>query len=383
MTSEAAPRAQARVPHVRARGTPFAIGQAHGRALSPALRAFLGDSLCRLNRLLPEPVSMRSLRPVLEDYQAAIAAAVPGLAAEIAGLADGAGISVPEAVLLQARREILGYHRVPAHGDCTAYARAGARGGPVLAQTIDLNGRLADQIAVLDVTRDGPGPRRAIVLSFGGLLGYLGMNSGGLAVGLNLVLGGQWGPGLPPYLAIRHLLDTAASVEEAIARLRGLLPLASSRTIMLCDSAGAAAVEILGGELRVIAADEVVHANHFLHPDLAPADQLNVFARRSSLRRLDACRAGLGAIAGDADAERHFALLSAPPVRVAAKSDIRQEETVAAVVMLPAKGEFHVRAGDPAAAPTRTFRLLGKPGQYGRARLRERHARGSGHAPCP
>ena len=351
MTAEA-------VPRIQARGAPFTIGRVHGRALASALRAFLDDSLCRLNRLLPEPVSMRSLLPTIEAYQAAITSVAPDLATEIAGLADGAGITMPEAVLLQMRREIMGYHRVPAHGDCTAYARAGgASGRPVLAQTIDLNGGLGDQIAVLDVTHDRPGSRRVIVLSFGGLLGYLGMNSDGLAVGLNLLLGGQWGPGLPPYLAIRHLLDTATSVDEAIALLRGLLPLASSRNIMLCDNAKAAAVEILGDELRVIAADEVVHTNHFLHPDLAPADELNIFARRSSLRRLEACQARLGAVAGDAGAERHFALLSAPPVRVAARGDIRQEETVAAVVMLPASGEFYLRAGDPSVAATRTFRL--------------------------
>ncbi len=118
------------------------------------------------------------------------------------------GLDRDLAWLLQLRRELLGYSRVTA-GDCTAYAAAGG----VLAQTVDLNGNLDDQIAVLEVA--GP-PRRSLLLSFGGLLGYLGVNDAGVAVGLNLVLGGTWRPGVPPYLAIRHVLDTAESVDHAV-----------------------------------------------------------------------------------------------------------------------------------------------------------------------
>ena len=87
----------------------------------------------------------------------------------------------------------------------------------MLAQTIDLSGDLDDQITVLEIARTGSS-RRVLMLSFGGLLGYLGLNSDGLTIGLNLVLAGDWRPGLPPYLVIRHLLDTAASVGDAIAR---------------------------------------------------------------------------------------------------------------------------------------------------------------------
>ena len=59
---------------------------------------------------------------------------------------------------------------------------------------------------------------------------------------------------LPPYLAIRHLLDSAGGVEEALAILRGQ-PLASSRTFVLCDRDRALYVEALDGELRVESPD--------------------------------------------------------------------------------------------------------------------------------
>ncbi|NUR29650.1 MAG: peptidase C45, partial [Catenulispora sp.] len=238
------------IAYVRASGSPFQVGRAHGAARRDTLQAFLADGHARLDHLLPAPVDPR----LVDEYAQVVRQALPDLAEEISGLAVGAGIHEHDAFLLQVRRELLGYSKIPARGDCTTYARA----GEVLAQTVDLNGNLDDVIGVLDVERDG---RRALILTFGGLLGYLGVNSAGLAVGLNLVLGGDWRPGVPPYLAIRHLLDQASSVDEAVKILAGL-PLASSRSIMLCDATSAGYAEILDGDVRFVPGAESVHTNH-------------------------------------------------------------------------------------------------------------------------
>jgi hypothetical protein len=335
------------IPYVPLTGGPYELGFQHGRARGPALRAFLDDGLCRLDRILPAPVDRDGLDDLLAGYDRAITAATPDLAEELRGLANGAGLARSEAVLLQVRREILGYQRVPTMGDCTTYARPGAE--PMLAQTVDLNGDLDDQIAVLNTAR-------SLVLSFGGLLGYLGINSSGLAVGLNLVLGGRWRPGLPPYLAIRHLLDVADGVDDAVKALRDL-PLASSRSIMLCDRERAGYAEVLGDDVRFHPMAEPVHTNHFLDPGFAALDELNVFARNSSLRRYDACRAGLADMPAGAGAERHFELLARPPITVGDSGDLRRERTVAAVVALPGRGELHVRRGDPSRSDTEVFTL--------------------------
>ncbi len=350
------------VAFVRAAGQPREVGRQHGAALGEGLRAFLADDLCRIGRLAAGPVSMDGLADVLAAYDAEIAAAAPALSAEIDGLAAGAGISRAEAVLLQVRREIIGYQRIPARGDCTTYASltAGPGGEPVLAQTVDLNGNLDDQLSVLDISL-ASAPRRALLLSFGGLLGYLGVNSDGLAIGLNLVLGGTWGPGLPPYLAIRHLLDQAGSVAQALDILEHL-PLASSRSLTLCDPGSIACAEIIDRQVRLVTtAGHVVHTNHFLHPDFTGRDELNIFARNSSALRLKAGAAGLAELtaAGGADPEQHFAQLAQPPVCVADTGDIRREKTVAAVVLLPGRGELHVRPGDPSRSSTQVFRLAG------------------------
>ncbi|MCX5141193.1 MULTISPECIES: C45 family peptidase [unclassified Streptomyces] len=355
MSPEPGPRSAPVIPFVRASGTAYEAGLCHGRALSGALRSFLDDRLARLGHLLPRPVTLEALRPVIAAHDAVITAALPELAEEITGLAEGAGITREEAVLLQIRRELLGYRTVRTSGDCTTYARTGtgAAAAPVLAQTVDLNGNLDDRLAVLDITRAGG--RQSLLLSFGGLLGYLGINNRGLAVGLNLVLGGEWRPGVPPYLAIRHLLDTADSVADAVAIIREL-PLASSRSFMLCDRRTTAWVEVLGDEIRTMTGDRLEHTNHFLHPDLAPGDRINPFARRSSVRRLEACRRGQADLPPSASAEDHFSLLSTPPLHVPGNGDIRKERTVAAVVMLPAQGELHVRPADVPSSETQSFR---------------------------
>ncbi|MEU5883472.1 C45 family autoproteolytic acyltransferase/hydolase [Spirillospora sp. NPDC047279] len=339
------------VPHVRLAGDPAEIGRRHGAARAPQLRAFLDDGLARLNHLRPAnaaPFTLDDLGPTITAHREAVEGQTPDLAAEIRGLAEGAGLTADEAMLLQIRREVMGYSRIPTRGDCTTYARA----GEVVAQTVDLNGDLDDQIAVLEITPAGSA-RRSLILSFAGLLGYLGMNSAGLAIGLNLLLGGTWRPGLPPYLAIRHLLDNAASVDEALTILAGL-ELSSSRSLTLCSPGKAAYVEILDDRTRVTEAPWTVHTNHYLHPDLAPDDEINVFARNSSQRRLDACAERLTALPPSAAPEEHFALLSAPPICVPDDGDIRLERTVAAVVMRPDQGRMYVRPGDPSHPGTRT-----------------------------
>lgn len=342
---------------VTAIGTPYQRGQAHGSLLAARLRAFVEDDLCRLNRLLPEPTTLAALAPQLEAYREQLSLGCPDLLTEVEGLADGAGISSDEALLLQLRREIMGFRRIPTMGDCTTYARLGERpgAGTVLAQTVDLNGDLDDVLSVLHVGDSEQG-RQSLVLSLGGLLGYLGINSDGLAIGINLVLGGRWSPGIPPYLVVRHLLDTTGSVEEALAVLP-TLNISSSRTLTLLDRRGVACVEILDNELRVAHGRSSVHTNHFLQPEFAPRDDLNPFALNSSRQRLDRATVGLTAMPESTDAQRHFDALSAAPIWVPDRGDIRAERTVATVVMFPELGELHLRPGNDPHSASQVFTL--------------------------
>ena len=82
------------VPLLSLAGSPYEVGLRHGRDRAAALREFLDDGLCRLDRLLPVPVSREDLAPRLDAYGEAITGATPDLGAELRGLAEGAGIGL-------------------------------------------------------------------------------------------------------------------------------------------------------------------------------------------------------------------------------------------------------------------------------------------------
>lgn len=338
-------------------GTRFDVGFQHGAAHKGRIRAFLSDDLARLNAILPEKATLESLTPTLRAYGRAIADHLPQLFEEMYGLAVGADITLDQALLLQLRREIAGFQkiRLPARrhfadagGDCTTLGRI-TEAGAVVAQTIDLNGRMEPELTVARITLEDEA-RQVLLLSFTGLLGYLGMNDRGVAIGLNLVLGGEWHPGIPGYMAIRHLLDQASSVDEALALLEAL-PLASSRALTIADANRVVVVELVAGEMRIIEGREVAHTNHFLHADLLHYDELNPFARTSSARRLTACRHGLANLGENSLPDEYFELFGEAPIYVPAEADIRRECTVASVVLQPQRGKMAVRQGHPVNGP--------------------------------
>ncbi|VGO10453.1 Acyl-coenzyme A:6-aminopenicillanic-acid-acyltransferase 40 kDa form (Isopenicillin-N N-acyltransferase) [Contains: Acyl-coenzyme A:6-aminopenicillanic-acid-acyltransferase 11 kDa subunit; Acyl-coenzyme A:6-aminopenicillanic-acid-acyltransferase 29 kDa subunit] [plant metagenome] len=332
--------------HLRLSGSHFELGLRHGLAHREAIQRFLADRRTRLDAVAPA-AQLADLSGRIAAHAECIEWALPGMAQEVRGLAHGAGITLEEGYLLQLRREIAGYQAVPTAGDCTTFGRlAGAC--TVLGQTIDLNGGMAPELSVLEITHGATG-RRLAMASFTGLLGYLGLNDRGLAVGLNLVLAGTWRPGIPAYMLIRHLLDEADSVDDCLAVLRAV-PLASSRALMLTDGRRLVTVEYVLDDIRITEADASCHANHFLHPDFVPRDALNPFARTSSLRRQQACEDALRAVPAEAALERYFAFMDAAPVHVADTGDLRRECTVGTAVMQPRLGVLAVRQRAPVAA---------------------------------
>ncbi|WP_411753626.1 C45 family autoproteolytic acyltransferase/hydolase [Serratia sp. (in: enterobacteria)] len=344
------------VPVVVLRGDAQTRGIQQGEQCREALWQFTDDHLCRLNQLSDSPLSLAGLSEKINRYRQIITYWLPEIAQEIDGVAKGAQMPQDLAWLLQLRREVLGYNRINTGGDCTTIASLQTE--PWLAQTVDLNGNLDDFIHVFSCqsTRIP-----SLVLSFAGLLGYLGINQAGLSVGLNMVLGGEWGPGIPPYLAIRHILDNCASVEHALEALIRL-PLSSSRSFTLCDHQQVICVESMNNQWRIVSQGNArqanrttMHTNHFLHQDFQTDDALNIFARNSSVQRLSKAEAFLAS--GPHDAEACFSLFSAAPVCVANNGDIRRERTVAAAIMLPKQGRLLLRPGNPAVNKTQTFSL--------------------------
>ena len=338
------------LPELTVRGAPFDRGLAHGRALGPVIRAFLGDRLARINALRPTPLGVAEARALARRYAAVIDAQLPSIGEELTGLARGAEIDRDDAVLLQIRRELVA-HR---DGDCSLVAGRTAAGDAVVAQNVDLAGAMTELAMILRV-RDPHGPDLCM-FTFAGLLGYLGINEAGLAIGINMVLAPGWRIGVPPYLVVRHLLGQGG-VEPALAALAGVTR-ASSRALLLADRDDLVEVELTVDDQHPLRGPVVVHTNHFLAPELAAIDQLAEPSRSGSRARLDRLRRLTAPLDPDA-LPGWLADHDGYPRSVCAhgEGDLTRGETVGSVIMLPARGELRATRGQPCRARFSTYTL--------------------------
>ncbi|MEJ2417843.1 MAG: C45 family autoproteolytic acyltransferase/hydrolase [Exilibacterium sp.] len=335
-------------------GNDYQLGFQHGYQTKKQIRSFLDDNILRINSIGNKPRSLEELVAASARYKEAIVNALPDIESELHGLADGADICFDEALLLQLRRELVGYSGFSGFGDCSTFCRVNHKEA-TLAQTIDLNGNIESETYILRVLPADINRPKILLFTYTGLLGYLGLNSNGVLVGINLVLGGNWKPGIPVYMAVRHLLSNGENAEHCIELLRSL-DLASSRALTICDSNEAYCVEIINNKHRIFRSPEMAHTNHFLDSEFSRLDEMNIFASNGSKRRLDFLQKRLSKIEPGAEVDDYLSLLSLPPLCIPPDGNIRQECTVARVIMRLGDFSMHVLHG--ALSSTKTVYCL-------------------------
>jgi isopenicillin-N N-acyltransferase-like protein len=215
-------------PFVEAGGTSFQMGYQHGKQAEPIIRRYLawisrltGKSLSEL-----ETNAVRFL-PYIKKFS-------PAYVDEIFGLAEGARISISQAVLCQVRAEASRTW----DGGCTAFALTGAAtaGGITLSgQNQDLESEY-EEVAIVLKVRPGDGRPRAVMFTFAGQLGYAGMNQHGVSNFVNALYNYRWRPGLS-YYPIRRVLLEQRSVDDCVSLLRATRA-CSAANLVLADSGG-------------------------------------------------------------------------------------------------------------------------------------------------
>ena len=349
---------------IRLCGTPFEIGRAHGQQLGTEIRAFLARDLADINAARSEPLSREQALAMALRYGAPVASHLPAIADEIRGLAEGADIDPAEAMLLQYRRELISDQHE--NGECSLFASHAPGQAGVLAQNIDLPQAMAPLCRLFHIDGSATGHPDILMTGFAGLCGYMGMNSAGLAIGINFVLSRGWQPGISPYLLVRHLL-TLESVDAALQAL-AQLPRSSSRCLTLLDRQQLATVEMSTQQLSVVKtaapgqAHHAYHTNHYLHADMSALDHMNIFSRNASRLRLNKMQELMQALPAPLDAEGIFSVFSDHslyPVGICAHAEehMLRDETVASVVMQPELGKLFLRRGHPCRAVTESFRM--------------------------
>lgn len=343
-------------PLIRASGSARELGRQHGEQAKTQIRAFL-DFLRHSLGLTREQVRDRAHR-----FRPLFGQASPRLMEEIRGLAEGAGVAESDALAVQIRGE-LGQVTEEA---CTTFVigRTGTKNGQVLiGQTSDMGAEMPEFAYVLHLTHVAEGnqpPLQILMWTFGGMLGYHGMNSRGVAQFANSLGGGPaWRWGLPHYPVKRFMLESK-NLEEVLAAV-SKNRVCSSGNYVLCDRGGKILDVELTAEGPEILRDEgagfLVHANHFLCGPQACAENFekslpDSFPRQSRMEEL--IREKLGQITvvdmqGMLRDHAGFPTSICRHPHAGAGDPILPNtgKTVAAIIAEPEAGKLHVARGNP------------------------------------
>lgn len=275
----------------------------------------------------------------------------PDLMIEMEALADAAGLSVAEALIVGGYTDFIDVVRAEAgrarvDDECTAVIvpDAMASGAGFLAQTWDMHASATPHIVLLDIR---PESRPAsLVFTTVGCLGQIGMNEAGLAIGINNLTAADGRPGVTWPFVVREVL-AQTDFDVAVSRVIDA-ELAGGHNFLLFDALGnGVSIEAMPTRTHIERLDgPIVHTNHCVVPATAevegprPAD-----LDRGSRLRFDHARDILGGgPVGLADLmaltrdERSICRHPEPPYSY---------ESCGAVIMRPHTGEMWACWGVP------------------------------------
>jgi isopenicillin-N N-acyltransferase-like protein len=247
-------------------GGPADFGRVHGSECRAMIRDYLDD------RLGLSGSAYWSGRSAQTDTVLALAEKTlpfhaeysPGLYEEMTALAEAAGITPTEAVVVGGFTDLVDVVRAhdgwaPIEDDCTALLDPE---NGVLAQTWDMHASAGEYVVMLKLDPvSGPG---AVVQTTAGCLGQIGMNEAGIGVGINnLTSIGK--PGVTWPFVVRKVLEQT-KLDEAIEAVTEA-DLAGGHNYMVMGPDGTGAnIEAMPGTIRVTSVAETpfVHTNHCL-----------------------------------------------------------------------------------------------------------------------
>ncbi len=243
-----------------------------GRQYGETLRNEIGGHLDRIRAMADEisGVDPEKAGETAVSYIPYIEKYAPGFMEEILGLSEGANISRAEAVLLQARQEIIYLAQYGRPAECTSYAAGPGytdQGQCYIGQNLDLNSDF-ESISNVVVFAVENKPQVMMVLP-AGQISNTGLNSEGIGVNCNFLFCRGWRRGFPRYLISRLLMEQR-TFSGACGALQRIRERAASRNVLLADAHGNIAdFEVTPEDVGVLYAEGLfVHSNHFLCEDM-------------------------------------------------------------------------------------------------------------------
>ncbi len=256
-------------------GTPYEIGYAHGRAFADDIRRYTEERVALAGGAgwtghdLPQDEVLALGEACVAEHRAD----APDLMEELQGIADATGLTLAELVITNGFTDFVdtvysyARQRVPtlqAADDCTAFIvpDAHAEGGKgFFGQTWDMHATSTEFVVLLRVQPES-GPS-CLTFTITGCVGMIGMNSAGIAVGINNLLGGDGQVGVTWPFVVRKALQQT-NIDAALRSITEA-KLAGAHNYLLFDGAGKGYnIEATATATYVTAlgAEPLVHTNH-------------------------------------------------------------------------------------------------------------------------
>ena len=341
-------------PLYRFSGSHTDIGRGYGTAAREALQHRAEE--------LPTEIAARSGRSLddlqhqLDLFSEQYQRYAPHVLDEIRGIAAGAGIEPETALLFRCRWDVLATAAGRGSG-CTSFVvapEATASGGMIGGQNKDVPPRQLDDVVV---TAFAPDDGRPAMLNYAylGMAEGPGLNSAGLIKFENAIWAGRERSAAIPVHLLKRLFQESVSIAECVdwaERIRGDGLLGMTANMTLGDATGRlASLEIVPGDFRLWEPSGAImaHANHLMHPDLAPLDRVDeqrawIDSRTRQPRMQELLEQDDQRLDTDL-ARRALADRANPPGSICRITD--ESMTVAGVICEPAIGRLHISYGPP------------------------------------
>ena len=285
---------------LRLAGGPRERGAAQALAAPGQIAAVRAAVAMRLRRAEAAGHLSATAAAFVQEQRRVSAIHVPEALEEIAGIADGFGLSAEDifAYLHLGTLADLAHAGAPQSDGCSAWAVAGGPDGPLVVKNRDFRGEhLGLQRIFLHADPTWSGRRVLCVGSLGSPGTFSsGMNSDGFALVDTQVATTDHAPGVLRYFLMSRLLIDCAGVRDAL-RLLETLPHAGGGTLVMADAGGAIAAVELGASRQIVDAGAgwIARTNHFTSPELADTTipEAGPVSVGASGPRLDALRSAL------------------------------------------------------------------------------------------
>ncbi len=255
---------------VTIQGTPYERGLQYGRACPKEIALSIRNYTELLQ--LRKKMSWEQAKALSLKYLPAIRAAGEAYVQEMQGIADGAGVSFEDVLVLNARSELL-HTPIPADPEegmeCTAFCAMGQAtcDGSILAgQTWDFTLAQREAVIILRILGEAGKPT-ILMFPEAGMIGGKGCNSAGLSLTLNALRTSEYRIGLPVHIRMRRILECTRLHEAYEQAVSGIMPGAAN--LMMAHKDGVALdVELAPNGVDVLLPEQgvLVHTNHFIGP---------------------------------------------------------------------------------------------------------------------